>query len=192
MIDYFALLQQPRRPWLDAEELKQKYHQLAAQAHPDRQSIDSKNPNTDFARLNVAYRVLLDPKLRLHHLLSLEGMSLAGDKDVLDKLGDLFAQTGTFIHEVDRLLKETKEANSALSKSLLQSEILEKQSRTKDLLDRLNMLYQGALQELQALDRIWSGDRQQVLSAMRDMYQRLAYLTRWISQIEERQFQLSI
>ena len=191
MIDYFALLQQPRRPWLDAEQLKQKYHQLAAEAHPDRQSIDSKNPNTDFARLNDAYRVLLDPKLRLHHLLSLEGMSLA-DEAVPDELGNLFVQTGTLIHEIDRLLKETKEANSALRKSLLQSEILEKQRRAKDLLDKLNKLYQGALQELQMLDRAWPNDRQRITPALRDLYQRLAYLTRWVAQIEERQFQLSI
>ena len=191
MIDYFALLQQPRRPWLDAEELKQKYHQLAAGAHPDRQSVDSKDPNTDFGRLNDAYRVLLDPKLRLYHLLSSEGISLA-DEAVPDELGNLFVQTGTFIHEIDRLLKETKEANNALRKSLLQSEILEKQRRAKDLLDKLNKLYQGALQELQMLDRAWLNDRQRITPALRDLYQRLAYLTRWIAQIEERQFQLSI
>jgi len=191
MIDYFALLQQPRRPWLDAEELKQKYHQLAAEAHPDRQSVDSKDPNTDFGRLNDAYRVLLDPKLRLYHLLSSEGISLA-DEAVPDELGNLFVQTGTFIHEIDRLLKETKEANNALRKSLLQSEILEKQRRAKDLLDKLNKLYQGALQELQMLDRAWLNDRQRITPALRDLYQRLAYLTRWIAQIEERQFQLSI
>ena len=191
MIDYFALLKQPRRPWLDAEELKQKYHQLAAGAHPDRQSVDSKDPNTDFARLNDAYRVLLDPKLRLHHLLSSEGISLA-DEAVPDELGNLFVQTGTLMHEIDRLLKETKEANSALRKSLLQSEILEKQKRAKDLLDALNTLYQGALQELQMLDRAWLNDRQGITRGLRDLYQRLAYLTRWIAQIEERQFQLSI
>ena len=191
MIDHFALLQQPRRPWLDAEELKQKYHQLAAEAHPDRQSVDSKNPNADFARLNESYRVLLDPKLRLHHLLSSEGISLA-DEALPDELGNLFVQTGTFIHEIDRLLKETREANSALRKSLLQSEILEKQRRAKGLLDKLNTLYQGALQELQMLDRAWLNDRQGITPALRDLYRRLAYLARWIAQIEERQFQLSI
>ena len=36
MADYFALLDEPRRPWLDPEELKAKFHALTATVHPDR------------------------------------------------------------------------------------------------------------------------------------------------------------
>ena len=36
MSDSFALLEKPRRPWLDPEELKESFHRLTAAAHPDR------------------------------------------------------------------------------------------------------------------------------------------------------------
>ena len=36
MPDYFALLNKPRRPWLDADLLKQKFLALASDLHPDR------------------------------------------------------------------------------------------------------------------------------------------------------------
>ena len=38
MIDYFALLDQPRAPWLDPDKLKDSYHQKTLQAHPDAQA----------------------------------------------------------------------------------------------------------------------------------------------------------
>ena len=36
MTDYFALLNEPRRPWLDADLLKQTFLTLSAGAHPDK------------------------------------------------------------------------------------------------------------------------------------------------------------
>jgi hypothetical protein len=36
MTDYFALLQTPRRPWVDAEKLKENFQLLSARVHPDR------------------------------------------------------------------------------------------------------------------------------------------------------------
>ena len=36
MTDSFSLLNEPRRPWLDAGALKQKFLPLSSAAHPDR------------------------------------------------------------------------------------------------------------------------------------------------------------
>jgi DnaJ-domain-containing protein 1 len=36
MPDNFALLNEPRRPWLDAALLKQKFLALSSEIHPDR------------------------------------------------------------------------------------------------------------------------------------------------------------
>ena len=86
MIDYFALLDQPRAPWLDLDELKNTYYQKTLQAHPDAQTTRARADATDatFASLNEAYQVLQDPKRRLHHLLSLEGAAPSSTTDLRD------------------------------------------------------------------------------------------------------------
>ena len=75
MTDYFALLDQPRRPWLDPEELKEVFHQKTLATHPDAQT--QPRGKETFTQLNEAYQVLREPKRRLHHLLDLEGISPA-------------------------------------------------------------------------------------------------------------------
>ena len=191
MIDYFALLEQPRRPWLDPEELKEKYHELTKVAHPDRQS--SATPDSDFANINEAYRVLLDPKLRLEHLLELEGILPASHANVPEQIADVFLEIGTLIQETDRLLAKST-TTTVLSKALLRPEILEKQKLTADLLEKLETMHAGALKELKLLDQTWTstdktGAEPSDLSVLSS---RFAYLTRWITQLKERKFQLSI
>jgi curved DNA-binding protein CbpA len=194
MIDYFALLQQPRRPWLDPQKLKETYQQLTLVSHPDRQSknADSNDPGTDFTAVNEAYRVLTNPKFRLQHLLSLEGHIPITDESAPGDLMELFSETGTLIREIDRLLEKLRDTNNALSASLLRSDILDRQKRAKDLLDKLKALYNGALQELRILDEAWLNEPQAVVTQLDELYRRFAYLTRWTDQLEERRFQLSI
>src|SRR5688572_32957528 len=69
MIDHFAALSEPRRPWLDVEKLKNRFHILAAARHPDRGAM---NDPERFASLNTSYNVLRDHATRLRHLLELE------------------------------------------------------------------------------------------------------------------------
>jgi curved DNA-binding protein CbpA len=176
MTDYFALLQQPRKPWLDAEQLKQKYHELARGKHPE------------LAILNEAYRVLADPKLRLHHLLSLERAppSTTGES-VPDHLANLFIEIGALVTDVDLVLAKATAADSALSKSLLKASTLEQQKRLQDLLTRVRDLYDSALNDLRSIDQ-----PQENLPQIENAYHRLAYLTRWKDLLEERNFRLSI
>ena len=76
MTDYFALLDEPRRPWLEPEALKTKFLKLAAEIHPDRKhgagKIEKAAANRSYAELNAAFNCLAEPKLRLLHLLELE------------------------------------------------------------------------------------------------------------------------
>jgi len=190
MTDYFALLQQPRRPWLNAERLKEKYIQITISTHPDtqKQKPGEASPAVDFASTNEAFRVLVDPKSRLQHLLKLEGMPTGSDI-VPDTLADVFLETGTLIQEIDLLI--SRATGNALSKAMREPEILEKRKLTADLLDKLEKMYQGALKELEDLDRLWTSTHkiEQELAALSS---KLAYLTRWLAQLEERKFQLSI
>jgi curved DNA-binding protein CbpA len=190
MIDYFSVVQQPRRPWLDPTELKQKYQELTLTGHPDRQR--SKEPASDFAIINEAYRVLSDPKLRLQHLLNLEGRDPDANQALPQELVQLFGEIGTFLQDIDRLLEKLRTRNNALSKSLLQSDILKAQQRATEVSDQLEKLYANASDELRRLDALWDKQRERIVEDLKTLYHRFAYLGRWIDQIRERQFQLSV
>jgi len=76
MTDYFALLKEQRRPWIDPDLLRQKFLALSAEVHPDRvhgaQESEKRAAQERYAELNAAYNCLREPKERLAHLLELE------------------------------------------------------------------------------------------------------------------------
>ncbi len=151
MTDYFALLGQPRKPWLDPKELKKKYHALVRSNQPD-------------GNVNEAYRMLLDPKQRLQHLLNLEGVTAADE--VPSELADLFMEIASVLNKIDR-----SDAN-----------------QLTELIDRVQQQFDRALEEVRELDANWNA----MLGALEKLYQRISYLTRWQALLEERRFQLSI
>ena len=75
-MDCFALLGEPRRPWLDAEALKAKFLTRSAEVHPDRvhqsSEADKLAANQRYTELNAAYNCLREPRHRIRHLLELE------------------------------------------------------------------------------------------------------------------------
>ena len=76
MTDNFALLDEPRRPWLDTDLLKSKFLALSATVHPDKihsaSDAEKAAAAQSFARLNTAFTCLAEPKARLLHLRALE------------------------------------------------------------------------------------------------------------------------
>ena len=38
MLDYFALLEEERRPWIDPEKIKETFHRLSREQHPDQRT----------------------------------------------------------------------------------------------------------------------------------------------------------
>jgi curved DNA-binding protein CbpA len=110
--DYFALFGQPRRPWLDPEELERKYYQLARQTHPDVSSREKLR----FAEVNQGYRTLRNAKLRLQHLLTLAGKQPAGHTtEIGPDLTDLFAKVSAALatnsaQEIVGVLKRVEES----------------------------------------------------------------------------------
>jgi hypothetical protein len=104
---------------------------------------------------------------------------------------ELFSQTGGLMRDLDCLLEKLKGADNALTRSLLQSDILNKQEQCKKLLTNLKVLYGGTLQELKLLDDAWTTQAQKDAVPLQRLYQKMSYLMRWIDQLEERLFQLS-
>ena len=198
MTDYFALLQQPRRPWLDPELLKQKYHELARTGQYDRKALavgpsDSGDETAPaLATLNEAYNVLSNPRLRLRHLLELEGDAASSETNELtSSLADLFLEVAALIRDIDVVLAQRKRSTTALTRSFGQSETATVNNRANRLLETLNQLYETATQDLRRADKLWVLDRTKASLELRGLIQRYSYLDRWLDQLREKQFQLS-
>ena len=191
MIDYFALLDEPRRPWIEPNELKEKYHRLTLASHPD---TGTESTSTDaFADLNKAYRTLSDPRQRLWYLLTLEGHTpTANAQSVPNDLADIFLDAGRLNQQIDSLTRKQTEATTGLAKSILTRELLEIQMQLKDQLEPLRPLYKEQLEQLQSLNDMWSSDRACARSHIAEIYGRITYLSRWIEQLEEKRVQLSL
>src|SRR5450432_837559 len=119
MTDNFALLNETRRPWLDADLLKQKFLAQPANLHPDKIHSASESDKTDatkkFTELNAAFNCLVEPKLRLLHLLELElGAKPKDIQQIPSALADLFAEIAAVCHKADQFLAEKNKVTSPL------------------------------------------------------------------------------
>ena len=203
MTDYFALLDQPRRPWLDADALKEKFHKLSATVHPDRvHNLDAparEQAGTRYVEINAAYQCLHNPKSRLAHLLLLESGSKPGDLRTLpEDVVQLFGEVGAVLRETNALIAEKAQAASAILRvGLLEKAMpqLEKISRLQaDIQSRLA----GMTDELRALDRDWENSladparRAAALMSLEKLYHLLGFYERWARQLQERSFQLTV
>src|SRR5271154_3921365 len=138
MTDNFALLNEPRRPWIEPDLLKQKFLALSANLHPDKiHSASDAEKNVaakQFAELNAAYNCLLEPKSRLLHLLELElGAKPKDIQQIPPALADLFAEIAAVCHRADDFITE----KSKVTSPLLQVQLFE---RAQDWIEQLNSL----------------------------------------------------
>lgn len=171
MTDYFALLGAARRPWLNPDGLKEKYFALSRTEVPS-------------AELNEAFRVLSDPKLRLHHLLKLEGADLAAGRAVPAAVAEVFWNTGNLLRETERWLLRQAGITSTLGRALLQPERGKLEQRLASLEEQLRAMYEKEIDELRAAPN--------ESSPLLERYDRISYLTRLLEQVAEKRLQLNV
>ena len=200
MTDYFAALNEPRRPWLDAEALKKKFLSLSADAHPDRvhtlSPAEREAATRRYAELNAAYNCLRDAKQRLRHLLELErGSKPAEIQDIPESLMAFFMEVSRLCREVDSFLAEKAKVTSPL----LQVEWFERgqdwtgktQSMQKGVQERIDAL----LANLKEMNQAWdtsAPEANRPLDRVEEIYRLLGYLGRWAAQLAERTMRLSL
>lgn len=201
MTDYFVLLNEPRRPWLEPELLKAKYLKFAAEAHPDKQHNSNKaeksHANRHYAELNAAYNCLVEPKSRLRHLLELElGAKPKDVEQIPATLADLFAEVATTCREADTFLAEKGKATSPL----LQVQLFERAQEWVEKLNgwqkKLNELREKLTEGLKSLDEKWTAtdaaSHEEILRRLEELYRLFGYFNRWNGQIQERAVRLSL
>lgn len=196
MRDYFALFNEPRRPWLEPETLKEKFLALSAEVHPDRvhQASESEKltANQRYTELNAAYNCLREPRDRLRHLLELELSQKPSDlTNVPNDLMVLFFSVGKLLREVDAFVSEKGRATSPL----LQVQFFE---RGEEWMEKLNTIRQlvsskrePLIEELKRLSPGWDANSPKPLERLLEIWRLLSFYDRWLAQIQERTVQIS-
>ena len=194
--DYFALFNEPRRPWLEPETLKEKFLAFSAEVHPDRvhqaSESDKLAANQRYTELNAAYNCLREPRERLRHLLELElGRKPSDLTNVPNDLMDVFFKVGQTLREVDGFVAEKGKASSPL----LQVQLFE---RSQEWIEKLNTVTRlidtrrvPLIAELKQLSPDWDADSAQPLERLLEIWRLLSFYDRWLVQIQERVVQLS-
>jgi DnaJ-domain-containing protein 1 len=205
-MDYFALLGQPRQPWLDLASLKAAFLEQSSRLHPDRvqaASAEEKAAATGrFAELNAAYNCLREPKERLLHLLELEsGAVPASVQSVPEGTMDLFIETGQICRQADQFLASTGHASSPLLQVQRLVQNQEWTVRLQELQKRIHLRRSQLLAESQEMNAAWnaappfpSPARLSTLPLRRleEMARTLSYIARCGGQVQERLSQLAI
>jgi DnaJ-domain-containing protein 1 len=199
MTDFFAVLGEPRRPWLEPDLLKEKFLALSASFHPDRVhnlgEAEKQKAQERYAELNAAYNCLREPRSRLRHLLELErGWVPAEIQQIPSDLMDLFIKVGQMMRRADAFLAEKRTVSSPLLKVNLFERGEELAGELRDLAADLNARRKLLLDELAVIDAGWipsSTARPEALPRLEEIYQFFGFFDRWISQIHERIHQIS-
>jgi curved DNA-binding protein CbpA len=200
MTDNFALLNEPRRPWLDPDALKQKFFTLSARFHPDKVQVagDAEKGGADaaFAAFNGAYQCLAEPKSRLLHLLELElGAKPKDIQEIPATLADLFAEVAMACRSADGFLAEKNRATSPLVQVQLFERGQDWVEKLNALQQKLNGLHGQLMGELKSLDEKWpatgTAARTDALAKAEELYRLFGYFNRWNKQIQERVVPLS-
>jgi len=205
MTDYFALLDEPRRPWLDPDLLKRKFLALSAEVHPDRvhgaEDEQRRSAERRYAELNQAYNHLRRPKERLQHFLELEtGLKPQQVQQIPTALTQFFIEVAQLFRQTDAFLAEKNKTTSPMLKVRLIETGQDWTDKLNLLQHQLNARQEELAAQLKSADAEWlqhqkSGATRQgpeILGRLEELYRLFSYYTRWESQVQERIVQLAL
>lgn len=204
--DAFALLGEPRRPWIDAEALKDRFQAMSGPLHPDRfhgaPEAERNAAGQRYSDLNSAYQQLKETRDRLLHLLELE---LGGKPRDIQRIPpgtmDLFVEVGQTCRDCDEFLKQKATATSPILKLQILQAGMEWMDRLANLQSRVRAMGDTLATELGSLNPVWdaapaigSPTRAAALPLERleQIYRAMSYVARWTGQIQERVVQLTL
>jgi curved DNA-binding protein CbpA len=186
MTDYFALLGQPRLPYLDHDAIQEAFRERARLFHPD---ANSAAESEDFIQLNNAFSVLRDPRLRLQHLLLLENCEAAAE-EFGNELADLFSRVAELAHRAKQQIAATRPSQSAIAQSMAQVKRRLISDRLGALLQELESTESEAQSDLAALNEKWNRNREAAMVVAKKLQNRFTFVQRWLATLRELHFQL--
>ena len=206
MTDYFELLGEPRRPWVDVEQLKARVLALSAQVHPDRfhsaPEAERRVAEARVAELNAAARCIGDTKERLQHLLALERGGKNGQiHTVPAELSGLFTDIAGALRSSEEALRGKAPATSPMLKVPAMRRALDCAEQLRALHSQLAALREAGEAELAGLNAAWESappphdagrEAALPLESLERICGLLSFVGRWSSQLQERTVQLTM
>ena len=175
MNDFFAVMGLPRSAWLDGEELKERFHRLSAERHPDAPS----GSGAAFSALNEAWQTLREPVSRLRHFLELTAPdSVVTSGGAPAELGDLFMDIAT----LKQLAGAMEKPASPLARALLEPRRLALLERFSGVEARLAEAMEQGHDEIR--------NPAATATEFAATLGRLTFLSRWSRQMRELQLEL--
>jgi molecular chaperone HscB len=183
--DYFALLEMPRKLWINMQELEQKFLQLSWRLHPDKY-VNATETERELSlkhssELNDAYRILRDPIARVEYLLGLEGERKEGEKKQQappELLEEVF--------ELNESLDELREARATGGDiRSLKSRLEAAEKNFQEKLGQVDARLQSVAREWDAaVDSAADGaTRKQLMAKMNDLLNRRSYIRNLVTNV---------
>ena len=195
MTDYFQVLSLPRLPWLEQDEVKQRFHDLSRKLHPDHSPESGTSDRS--AELNTAFRVLTDTRQRLAHLIELEtAQKLGAIQQIPSAAVDLAMRAAQLAQEADKFLQAKRAATSPIMQAQMMAQGMEWSEKLDALRKELEHRRVFVEQELCELNGSWETHAVDPTSPLplprlEELYRTISFLTRWEQQLQDRAMQMA-
>ena len=196
-MDYFALLDEPRKPWIDTGLLKDKFMEMSARSHPDKfpqaTPEERERISARYTELNAAYQCLSHTRDRLLHLIELEtGKPPSDVQRIPPGTSDLFMQIGQTCAQAAAFLEKQPQTDSPILKAKRFVEQMEWTDKLTELQDRLNEISSKLEEELKHMNTDLDNGAPMPLERLKEIYRSASYINRWTDQIREKLVQLAV
>jgi len=193
MVDHFQTLSLPRLPWLEAEDIKAKFHELSLVHHPDHADASGRaHAEGATSDLNSAFRVLSNTRDRLGHLLLLEtGRQPSPIQQIPAAAVDLAMRAAQMAQQADKFLQAKRATTSPIMQAKLMEEGMDWSEKLDALRKQLEHRRSAIEQELRDLNPAWEmrGSTPLPLDRLEELYRTISFLQRWEQQLQERALQ---
>ena len=186
-VDYFALLEMPRKLRVELPALENKFLQLSWKLHPDN-FVNASEQERELSlqhssELNDAYRMLRDPVARAGYLLSLEGMRKEGENKQ-QAPPELLEEVFELNESLDEL-REAKASGGDLAAWQTRLQAAEKKFQGK--LDEIDSELQAAAREWDAAFEARTSEyaRKMILVRLNELLNRRSYVRNLVINVQK-------
>ncbi len=196
-MDYFALLDEPHKPWIDIGLLKDKFMEMSARYHPDKfpqaTPEERERISARYAELNAAYQCLSHTRDRLLHLIELEtGKPPSDVQRIPPGTSNLFMQIGQTCAQAAAFLEKQPQTDSPILKAKRFVEQMEWTDKLTDFQNQLQEISDKLEEELKRMNTDMENGAPLPLERLEEIYRSTSYINRWTDQIREKIVQLAV